>query len=828
MIGTTISHYRILEKLGEGGMGVVYRALDTKLDRHIALKFLSPEALGTDEEVARFTREAKAAASLSHPSICTIHEIDEADGRTFIAMALVEGQSLKERIARGPLGLGEAVAIAAEIAEGLAAAHVKGVVHRDIKPANVMLTPEGRAKIMDFGLAKILPADDLTKSGSLVGTLAYMSPEQVRSERPDGRSDIWSLGVLLYEMVSGHRPFSGDHQYAVLYSILHEEPRPLRELRPNVPRVLESLVGRMLTKDPDRRPASATDVIRDLRGLAVEPDSEEATQVLPDHQCEPAVAVLPFRNVGSDPEQEHLCDGIAEELINALVRIGGLRVVARTSAFAFKGQDVDVREIGRKLGVDTILEGSVQRSGDRLRITAQLVDVTNGYHLWSERYDRGMTDVFEIQDEISSVLVEKLTGRLLPQQRTAALGTGTTDPEVYELYLKGRFLLEQSTVRSVERSRKVFEEAIARDPTYPSPYTGLAQAFIRLNSMHKLTPQEAQLGAMRAASRALELGPSLAETHVALGGVHWVFEGDLRAAETAFRRALELSPSHADAHMMLARTLASSGKLEEAVEESERALRLDPVSGWVRRQMVDFRVRLRDWVGAEALLRESVDLYPTAAWAHSGIAFFVAGLGRTKEALEHARLALELDPGNPILGELNADILLMGREFEEALGEARKLIDGSPSDHDGYAIEGEALMGLSRYEEAMEAFVKARETMLAHDPEERYFLSYLEASLGAAHARTGDTERGEQVLRDLTEQSRAGPVSRIALASLCIALGKKDEAFGWLREARKKGELIAPLLVTSHWFDDVRSDPRFAEILEAEGVAGYLREHPGP
>jgi TolB-like protein/cytochrome c-type biogenesis protein CcmH/NrfG/predicted Ser/Thr protein kinase len=824
MIGKTISHYKILEKLGEGGIGVVYKALDTKLDRHVALKFLSPRALGTDEEAARFVREAKAAAALSHPNICTIYEIDDADGQTFIAMALIEGQSLKEKLASGRIELNAALRIATDVAEGLAAAHARGIVHRDIKPGNVMVTSEGRAKIMDFGLAKLLAGDDLTRSGSVVGTLPYMSPEQVRSEKPDGRSDIWSLGVLLYEMLVGQRPFRGDHPQAVLYSILHQDSEPLRGLRPEAPRGLESLVARMLARSPESRPASAAEVVCELRRLSVEPGSEGATQVLPDREHEPAVAVLPFHNVSSDPEQEHLCDGMAEELINSLVRLGCLRVVARTSAFAFKGQDVDIREIGRKLSVNTILEGSIQRSGDRLRITAQLVDVTSGYHLWSERYEREMTDVFEIQDEICSALIEKLTGRLLPRERGAAAGVRTTDFEAYELYLKGRLLLDQRTVVAYERSRRVFEEAIARDPTYPLPYTGLAEAFIRLNNMHRLTPQDAQLGATRAAARALELGPSLAETHVALGWIRWDFEDDLSSAETAFRRAIELSPGHARAHMRLAQLLEHTDRPEEALEEAERALRLDPMSASVRSWMVHFKARLRDWRGAVDLMRETLELHPADAASHSGYGYVVASLGRSKEGSEHLRRALELDPKNPVITELSAIVLLRQREFEKALGEAQKLIGGSPSDHDGHALAGEALVGLSHYEEAIAAFNRAKEAMHAHDPEgqgDAQFLAGIDGMLGIAYAREGNTDRGEEVLRDLIDRSETEPVPRGTLATLCFALGKTDEGFAWLQEACERTESIIVALRTSPWLDDARSDPRFEEVLESVGLADY-------
>lgn len=410
------------------------------------------------------------------------------------------------------------------------------------------------------------------------------------------------------------------------------------------------------------------------------------------------------------------------------------------------------------------------------------------------------------------------------EARGAAAGAGTTDPEACELYLKGRLLLDQRTVEAYERSRRLFEEAIARDPSYPLPYTGLAEAFIRLNNIHRLTPQEARLGAMRAASRALELGPGLAETHVALGRVRWDFEDDTGSAEAAFRRAIELSPGHARAHMMLAHLLERTDRPEEALEEAERALRLDPMSASLRHWMVHFKARLRDWRGAVDLLKENVDLYPADAVSHSGYGYFVASLGRSKEGSEHMRRALELDPANPSIRELSAIVLLRQGEFEKALGEAQKLIDGSPSDHDGHALTGEALMGLSRYEEAIAAFSRAKEAIRAHDPEghpSAQFIAGIDGMLGIAYARQGDIDRGEEVLRDLIERSETGPVARSTLAALSFALGKADEGFAWLREACQRTESIVVALRTSPWLDDARSDPRFAEILETVGLADY-------
>ena len=407
MIGQTISHYRILEKLGEGGMGVVYKAQDTKLKRTVALKFLPPEYTRDADAKARFIHEAQAASALQHNNICTIHDIDGTDdGRLFIVMDCYEGEPLKEKIARGPMKLEEAVEIAVQVASGLSKAHEKGIVHRDIKPGNVIITTDGIAKIVDFGLAKLAGQTMITKAGKTLGTVAYMSPEQARGEKVDHRTDIWSLGVVLYEMLTGRLPFRGEHEAAMLYSVVHEEPQPISSFRSDLPPDIESNITKMLQKDPGKR-------FQHIRELLAQLDTMKKTNETKVGKALPSIAVLPFVNMSPDPENEYFSDGLAEELINALSKLVGLRVTARTSAFRFRGKDLDIREIGKQLNASTVLEGSVRKAGNRLRITAQLINVADGYHLWSEKYDRELEDVFIIQDEISLAIVEKLKLALL-------------------------------------------------------------------------------------------------------------------------------------------------------------------------------------------------------------------------------------------------------------------------------------------------------------------------------------------------------------------------------------------------------------------------------
>jgi TolB-like protein/predicted Ser/Thr protein kinase len=471
MVGKTTSHYKIIEKLGEGGMGVVYRAEDVKLGREVALKFLPLEWTRDKDARARFLREAQAAAALNHPNIGTVHEIDEAEGRVFIAMELVEGDDLKTRLASGPIALDEALAIGADIADGLAAAHAKGIVHRDIKPANIMLTEHGRAKIMDFGLARLAGTTDLTRTGTTLGTVAYMSPEQARGDEVDHRTDLWSLGVVLYEMLTATRPFTGSRDQAVIRSILEDDPR---SLTPGIPRELGRILARALAKQPSARYQSAGDLARDLRSVLRKLGADPTTTVTTGSKPVPSIAVLPFTNLSPDPDNEYFGDGLAEELMNALAQLPGLRVAARTSAFQFRGKDADIRDIGARLNVGTVLEGSVRKAANRLRVTAQLINVADGFHVWSERYDREMADIFELQDEITTAIVEQLRVRLGPEREAPTIRRHTDNLDAYALYLKGRYYWNSLIAEGLRRSRECYERAVEIDPEYALAHAALS------------------------------------------------------------------------------------------------------------------------------------------------------------------------------------------------------------------------------------------------------------------------------------------------------------------------------------------------------------------
>jgi TolB-like protein/tRNA A-37 threonylcarbamoyl transferase component Bud32/Tfp pilus assembly protein PilF len=664
MIGKTVSHYRIVEKLGEGGMGVVYKAEDTKLKRMVALKFLPPELTRDPEAKERFIQEAQAASALDHLNICNIHEIDEtAEGQLFICMACYGGETLKERIARGPLGTIDAARIAAQIGEGLAKAHAAGIVHRDMKPANIMITSEGVAKILDFGLAKLSGRTQHTKTGTTLGTVAYMSPEQARGAAADYRTDIWSFGVILYEMLTGQRPFGGDYDQAVTYSILNDEPRSVTSIRPDVPGSIGDIIAKCLEKDPENRYGSAEEFTKDIQQIEVGLRPMSPRGAMQKSRELPSIAVLPFRDMSPARDQEYFCEGIAEELINGLAQIAGLRVAARTSAFQFKDKDLDVRRVGKELGVESVLEGSVRKAANRLRITAQLINVADGYHLWSEKYDRELEDVFAIQDEISMAIVEKLRGKLLKEEKSKLVKRRTEDEEAYNLYLKGRYYWNRRHEGGIQKAIELFQQAVEKDPLCAPGYVGVADCYNVSAILAFMDPRIAYAKSKKAVAKALEIDDDLVEAHASLGWIKTFHDWDWVGAEAEFLRAFELNPNYATAHYFYSLYLGVMGRHDESLAESSRALELDPIDLVFNSIQAVTLFWGRRYDAAIQQVQKTLDMDPNFYLANLYGGFAFAAKTRWQEALGAFTRASEVSPGNPlVMGFIGWALAASGRK----------------------------------------------------------------------------------------------------------------------------------------------------------------------
>jgi serine/threonine protein kinase/tetratricopeptide (TPR) repeat protein len=613
-------------------MGQVYRARDPRLQRDIALKVLQTD---NPQQRRRFEREALSVAALNHPNIVTIHSVEEADGIPFITMELVDGTPLGEVIPPGGLPLRDLLPLAIQIADALAAAHDRGIVHRDLKPANVMVGRDGRVKLMDFGLAKLTqPApqspyasNQETREGIVVGTLAYMSPEQLMAHAVDARSDIFSFGILLYEMATGQRPFEGPNRAMVLVSLLNN-PLPAVGVSHGD---LDRIIARATARKPGARYQRTADLVGDLRAL-----SSGMVLRAPPVSRQPSIAVLPFSNLTGDPSQDYFCDGMAEELIGALARIRGLSVAARTSAFQFKGQPTDVREIGERLGVLTVLEGSVRTAGNRLRITAQLINVADGYHLWSDRYDRTVDDVFEIQDEIAKAITDSLRVTLTQSGSGTIVRGATSSIEAYNAYLRGRFMLNNfvGLADSLVAARGCFEQAVLLDPDFAPAHAALSECFNALGFTSLLPGAIASHGALKAAQRALSLNPDLPEAHTALGWTKTLFAIDLPSAEQHFEQALRLSPTSAPAHAYYAFWLAAYGRFAAAHEHADRAQELDPL--WQHNPFTKCEILLceRRFQDLERLTREFIALDARFEGMFWYLSNALAGQGRLPEAID--------------------------------------------------------------------------------------------------------------------------------------------------------------------------------------------------
>ena len=772
--GTMVSHYRIIEKIGAGGMGEVYLAEDTELNRKVALKFLPPHLCQDADCRARFKREAQAAAKLNHPNIVTIHEVSEFNGLPFIAMEHLEGQSLREMIAQKDFSLSRAIDIAVQLCEGLQEAHSRGIVHRDIKPANITCDSKGHCKILDFGLAAAKGTERLTKSGSTLGTLHYMSPEQTRGEVVDERSDVFSLGVVLYEMLTGQLPFKGDHDPAIIYSIGYAEPEPLARYKSGISDALQGIVSKTLAKDKATRYQHADEIAADLRFIQgkgqnrrVAPGS--STPVSPKRSALYAVivlallvvgffltkalilratekpidslAVLPLENLSGDPNQEYFSDGMTYELITELQKIKSLRVISRTSVMRYKKTEESLPEIAKALHVQGVVEGSVLREGDVVRINVQLIQAFPEKHLWASTYDRPMRNVLVLQSDVAQAIAREVKAIVTPEERRQMAGARQLDPEAHEAYLMGLFFWNKRSAEGLKTSVDYFNKAIAKEPTYAMAYVGLASIYVVLPEYADLPQDDCYPKAIFAAKKALELDSTLGEPYAVLACIE-SSEWDWKQAEIDFKHALELNPGYATTHHWYSMLLREMGKLDEAFAEIRRAQVIDPAS---------------------------------------------------------------------MIINLNVGITLyFMRQYDKAVDQYKRVLELDPNFGYAYSNLGLTYLAQGKVDDAIAAYQKVIAEPVS-DPVDS-------ATLGYAYTLVGNVRQAKEILTELLRQSKRRMCVPTGISILYMGLGNREKALEWLETAYEERDLYLRRIKVDPIWDALRAEPRFKAIVKKMGL----------
>ncbi|MHB8411952.1 MAG: protein kinase domain-containing protein [Candidatus Acidiferrales bacterium] len=778
MIGQTLGHYRILEKMGAGGMGDVYRARDEQLDRDVALKVLPPGLLKDEKARRRFRNEALLLAKLNHPNVATIHEFDTDDGADFLVMECVSGTSLAEKLKGGALPEKEVLVLGMQIAQALEEAHERGIVHRDLKPGNIIITPKGWAKVLDFGIARLLrpagdtdPTQSITGAHGAAGTLPYMAPEQLTGEAAGARSDIFSLGAVLYEMATGRRAFNEELPSRLIDAIVRERPVPPRALNSRVSPELERIILKCLEKEPENRYQSAKELEVDLRRLQTQGTGTVASAVAPargfwrDDAAKIAgttliialalvfgvrgwrarraahpgstqihsLAVLPLENLSGDPQQEYFAEGMTEELTTQLAQISALRVISRTSAAQYQNAPQSLPEIGKELHVDAVVEGSVMREGNSVRITARLTEISTGKLLWAQSYDRNLKDVLSLQDEVARDVASEVKVTLTPDERARLQNAQAVNPKAHDDFLQGSYL-NKGTSSQQREALQYFKDAIRIDPDYAPAYAGLADYYW---SNQQLDPRLSMGKAKEYAQRALKLDPDLAHAHTTLGAIRFYADWDWAAAEKEFKRAIELSPSDAEAHRVYSFYLAAMGRGDEAISEAQEAQRLDPLSIWT-----------------------------------------------------------QITAGN---------VFYFTRHYNQAIAQCRKAVELDPDSVGGYDCLGSSYLAKGEYEQAIEASQKAS-NLSGNDPARL-------VGLGRAYALARRKSDALTVLEQLHQVSSRTYVPPYFFATIYASMGERNEAFMWLQKAFQQRDTYLPWLKVDGAIDPLRGHARFDALV---------------